>query len=420
MTGDPTLDAIRVFVALVAVAGVAALLVRRLAIPYTVTLVVVGLAAATVLPRREFGVSPELVLLVLVPGLVFEAALRLDVRELRRTVGGIALLAVPGVLVSAAIVAAVLNVATGLPPSLGLVVGAIVAATDPVAVIATFRRLGAPRALATLVEGESLFNDGTALVVFAIAVRAAQADVGPAEAVATFVVAVLVSGALGLVTGWVASRLISSLDDHLVELTISVAAAYGTYLLADGIGQSGVIATVVAGVVIGNYGRTHGMTERSQEALDVVWEFLAFVLTALAFLLIGLAISLGDLLGSAASIGWGVVAILLGRAVVVYGLLGGASRLFRRVPAPPGGTPAASSRAGLRRLPSLPMPWLDVLFWAGLRGAVAVAMALSIPAGVPQRELLQDIAFGVVLFTLFVQATTAERVVARTRGAAPA
>jgi Na+:H+ antiporter len=413
MTGDTTLDAIRVFVALVAVAGLAALLVRRLAIPYTVTLVVVGLAAATVLPRREFGVSPELVLLVLVPGLVFEAALRLDVAELRRTVGGIALLAVPGVLVSAGIVAAILNLATGLPLSLGLVVGAIVAATDPVAVIATFRRLGAPRALATLVEGESLFNDGTALVVFAIAVQAAQADVGLAEAVATFVVAVVVSGALGLATGWVASRLIASVDDHLVELTISLAAAYGTYLVADGIHQSGVIATVVAGVVIGSYVRAHGMTERSLEALDTVWEFLAFVLTALAFLLIGLAITLGDLLGSAASIAWGVVAIVVARALVVYGLLGGASRLFRRAP---GGT----VRGGLRRLPSLPMSWLSVLFWAGLRGAVAVAMALSIPAGVPQRELLQDIAFGVVLFTLFVQATTAERVVARTRGVEPA
>jgi CPA1 family monovalent cation:H+ antiporter len=404
VTGDPTIDAIRAFVALIAVAGIAALLVRRLAIPYTVTLVVVGLAAATVLPRNELAVSSQLVLLVLVPGLVFEAALRIDINHLRRTVGGIALLAAPGVIISAAIVAAVLNLATGLPLGLGLVVGAIVAATDPVAVIATFRRLKAPRALATLVEGESLFNDGTALVVFAIAVKAAETEVSLGDAVGTFVVAVVVSATLGIVMGWAASRLIATVDDHLVEMTISVATAYGTYLVADGIHQSGVIATVVAGVVLGNYGRTHGMSRRSQEALDLVWEFLAFILTALAFLLVGLAIDLGDVIGSVGSVAWGVVGISIGRIIVVYGLLGGSSRLFRRPPfGPPGG----------RRLPVLPVAWLHVLFWAGLRGAVAVAMALAIPADVPQRATLQDVAFGIVLFTLFVQGTTAELAVRR-------
>jgi len=404
VTGDPTIDAIRVFVALVGVAGVAALVVRRLAIPYPVALVVVGLAAAVVLPQGEFEVSPELVLLVLVPGLVFEAALRLDIAELRRTFGGIALLAVPGVFLSAGIVAAVLWLATGLSPSLGLVVGAMVAATDPVSVIATFRRLGAPRALTTLVEGESLFNDGTALVLFAIAVRAAQSEVSAGEAVGSFVVAVAASVVLGAVAGWLASRLVATVDDHLVELTLSVAAAYGTYLLADAIHQSGIIATVVAGVVLANDGRRHGMSKASQEALDLVWEFVAFLLTALAFLLVGLAISLGELAAAFAPIVWGVLAIVVARVLVVYGLLGAASRFLRRT-APPLG--------GVRRLPQVPMGWLHVLFWAGLRGAVAVAMALSLPPDFPERSLLQEITFGIVLFTLFVQGTMAERLVRR-------
>src|SRR5258705_386077 len=285
-----TLDAIRAVVALLSVAALAALVVARLRIPYSVTLVVLGLAAGALLPRGTIEVTPQLVLLVLVPGLVFEAALRLDLEHLRRTFG------------------------------------------------------------------------------------------------------------------WIASRLMALVDDLAIELTISIAAAYGTYLLADGLGQSGIIATVVAGVVIGTYGRAVGLSPRALEALDVVWELIAFLLTAFAFLLVGLAISVGDLLGGAASIFWGVVGIVVARVVVVYGLLGGIARVI-------------GERA---HWPKPPIGWLHVMFWAGLRGAVAVAMALSLPADFPQRALLQEVTFGVVLFTLFVQGTTAELVVARTGARAPA
>ena len=396
MTDALTLDLIRVFVALVAVAAVVGIVVRRLAIPYTVALVVVGLVAADLSPA-QLRVTPELVLLVLLPGLVFEASLGLDLAELRRTFGGVALLAVPGVVITAVIVAVVLQVATGLDPALGLVVGAMVAATDPVAVIATFRALGSPRQLRTVVESESLVNDGTALVVFAIALRAIGTTVSPVDEVVAFVTAIVVSTAIGLVGGWAASRLMTLVDDHAIELSLSLAAAYGTYLVADGLHQSGVIATLVAGLVIGGYGRRVGMSERTREALDTVWAFIAFLLTAFAFLLVGLAISIPQVIGALPAIGWGVVAILVGRALVVYGLLGGASHLLARA----------------RRSRPLPIGWLHVLFWAGLRGAVAVAMALSLPPELPQRELLQQVAFGIVLFTLFVQGTTAELVVRR-------
>jgi CPA1 family monovalent cation:H+ antiporter len=402
MGSQATLDAIRLFVALVSVAGVAALVVRRLAIPYSVTLVVLGLVASTFIPHGELAVTPELVLLVLVPGLVFEASLRLEVRLLRQTFAAIALLAVPGVVVTALIVAFVLQAATGLPFPLGLVVGAMVAATDPVAVLATFRHIGSPRRLTTLVESESLFNDGTALVVFAIALRAAQVEVTPGEALLGFAFTVAASSAIGLVAGWAASRLIAMTDDRPIELTISLAAAYGTYLLADAIHQSGIISTVIAGVVIGNYGRRLGMSERTREALDTVWDFIAFLLTAFAFMLVGLAIPLSELVVALPSILWGVVAIVVGRAIVVYGLLGGAA--------------AAARRFGAA---AIPVGWLHVMFWAGLRGAVAVAMALSLPADFPQRALLQEITFGIVLFTLFVQGTTAERVVRRAGAVEP-
>jgi monovalent cation:H+ antiporter, CPA1 family len=403
MDSAATVEAIAIFVALITLAAIVGLVVRGLAIPYTVALVLLGLAGTFFLPRDLIVVTPELVLLVLLPGLVFEASLKIEFADLRSSLGGVALLAIPGVLISAAIVAIVLNLATGLRLELGFVVGAMVAATDPAAVIATFRQLGSPRRLATLIESESLFNDGTALVVFAIALRAVSGGISGGEVVVTLVGTIVVSTAIGLLVGYVVARAIATIDDHLIELTLSLAAAYGTYLVADRLHQSGIIATVVAGVVIGNHGRSIGMSARSQEALDTVWEFFAFLLTALVFLLVGLAIDLARLIDTLPSIIWGVVAILVGRALVIYVLFGPASRLAVR----------------LRGGHQVPLAWLHVLFWAGLRGAVAVAMALSLPVDFPERALLQQITFGIVLFTLLVQGTTAEWVIERVGAGRP-
>ena len=403
MDSAATVEATAIFVALITLAAIVGLVVRGLAIPYTVALVLLGLAGTFFLPRDLFVVTPELVLLVLLPGLVFEAALKIEFADLRSSLGGVALLAIPGVLISAAIVAIVLNVATGLRLELGFVVGAMVAATDPAAVIATFRQLGSPRRLATLIESESLFNDGTALVVFAIALRAVTGGISGGEVLVTLVGTIVVSTVIGLLVGYVVARAIATIDDHLIELTLSLAAAYGTYLVADQLHQSGIIATVVAGVVIGNHGRSIGMSARSQEALDTVWEFFAFLLTALVFLLVGLAIDLARLIDTLPSIFWGVVAILAGRALVIYVLFGPASRLAVR----------------LRNGDRVPLAWLHVLFWAGLRGAVAVAMALSLPVDFPERALLQQITFGIVLFTLLVQGTTAEWVIERVGAGRP-
>ena len=401
MTGAVTLQTIELFVALLGVAAIVAIVARPLRLPYTVALVVVGLVIGAVAGALGLGgdlaVTPELVLVVILPGLVFEAAYRLRFAELRQWFSGLLLLAVPGVLISAGIVAIVLHLATGLRLDLAFIVGAMVSATDPAAVVATFKRLAVSRSLSTIVDGESLLNDGTGLVLFAIAVRGVTQPVGPVEAVLSFVAAVAISAGIGLAAGIVAARLISGVRDHLIELTISVVLAYGTYLLADSFGLSGVIATVTAAVVLGNYGPGRALTQTGADAIDTVWEFLAFLLTAVVFLLVGLAIPPERLIGSLGPIVWVVIAMLLGRVLIVYGLLGAGSRL-----APLPGLWAA-----------VPGPWLHVLFWGGLRGAVAVAMALALPLEVPQRALLQDITFGAVLFTLLVQATTIGWVVRR-------
>ena len=403
MESDVALHLVQLFVVLVAAAAGAALIVRRFGVPYTAVLVVIGLGGALLAPSLRVTIPPDLILAVFLPGLMFEAGYRLEIRHLRRrsTWAPVAILAVPGVLFTAAVVAWVLEIATGLPFGLGFLIGAMLAATDAAAVVAVFKRLRAPAQLTTIVEAESLFNDGTAIVAFTAALATVAGQASAFDSVLTFTVAIVVSGVIGLLGGFLASRAMALVDDHLVELSITLVLAYGTYLIADGLHQSGVIATVVAAIVLGNYGRRHSMSKRGEDAIDTVWEFVAFLLTALLFLLIGFAISLPDVWRAIVPITWGIVAILVARAVLVYGVLASGSRLVNR----------------LRGWPAVPGGWLHIIFAAGLRGAVSVALALSLPATVPDRDLLVDITFGIVLFTLIIQALSIDFVVERSLGA---
>jgi len=367
---------------------------RRAYIPESVALVLAGLAAAAFRPDLRLGITPGLVLAVLIPGLVFEAAYRLKWSVLRAELGLISVLAIPGVAISAAIVAGVLSVTTGLPFELAFVVGAMAAATDPIAVVATFRRLGAPDRLATLVEGESLLNDGTGLVLFALTVRTVGGLVDPASALASFVATILVSGAVGIVGGVVAGRLIALADDRAIEISLSIVVAYGAYLIADAFSLSGIIATVIAAIAL-RLQLKDEVDRETLEALDTIWEYVAFALTAVVFLVVGLTIRLPELLDAMGPVVWGALAVIVGRALIVYVLVGGISRIRRAAGA----------------APLIPVAWLHVVFWAGLRGAIAVAAALSLPLEFPQRLLLQEITFGIVLLTLLVQGTTAGLVV---------
>jgi CPA1 family monovalent cation:H+ antiporter len=417
-SGDTTLELIRLFVLLVGAAALVTLLARRINLPYTVALVGFGIVVGAVAQPLRVEITPQLVLVVLLPALIFEASYQTDFAKLRPSLGGVALLAGPGVFISAALIAVALHFGAGLATPEAFVVGAMLSATDPAAVIATFKRLGTPRRLSTLVEAESVFNDGTGIVVFAIAVDYVTRPVGAADVGLTFVSVVAFSAALGAVAGFAASRILPSVGDHLIEISLSVVLAYGTYLAADALHQSGVIATAVAGIVLGNYGRRLGLSPLTEEALDTVWEFVAFLATAFVFLVVGFAIAVHSLLDAAVPIAWAIGATLLARAIIVYGLLGGWRLMARRASSGSSGPAArpAAVRAAARAARdegSLPVEWLHVVFWSGLRGAVSTALALSLPTDFPDRTQLQAITFGVVLFTLVVQATTAEAVVAR-------
>ena len=387
-------QAVTLVIELLLVAAVVAILVRRMRIPYTVALVVAGLVITLHKPF-QLEVTPELFLIVFLPPLVFEAAFHIDLASLRRDLMPIALLAGPGVIVTMLVVGGILNLAAGLSLPMALIFGALISATDPVSVVALFRRIGVPRRLGILVESESLLNDGTAIVLFDLVLGYALA--GRADgvlAVGDFIRMSAGGILLGLGLGWVVSLLISRLDDYLIETTLTTILAYGAYLLADQLGFSGVLAVVAAGLINGNLGRS-GMSPTTRIVVFNFWEYIAFLANSIVFLLIGLQVNLSSLLADSLPILWAIVGVLASRALVVFGFGALANRFLRR-----------SDR--------IPSPWLQVASWGGLRGAIALALALSLPVSLGgNRILLQDMAFGVVLFTLLIQGTTMRPLIRR-------
>ena len=360
---------------LLGLAMASALLVQYVRVPYTVVLVVVGLVLGTAGVRLGLDLDRDLILHVFLPLLLFDAALHVDLELLRDSWVPIVLLAVPGVVLSTLAIALILNRAIGLAIGVAALFGALISATDPVAVLATFKRVHLPAKLAMVVEGESVLNDGTALVLFTLLLPVALQFVG-----------VLAGGiAVGVATGLLGARAVQLLQDHLAELALSMLIAYGSYLLAERLAVSGVIATVTAGLVFATRG-TRGLTEPARELLTDVWEFGAFLANSLLFLLIGLRVSLRDFGGLGVGLAWAIGATVLSRVLVVYGF-GVLLHWCRR--------------------PVL-LRHVHVVFWSGLRGALTIALALSLPPDLANRDLLLRLAAGVVLFTLLVQGATVE------------
>ncbi len=391
-------DTVVAVVGLLLVAALAAILARRLRFPYTVGLVLVGLgvgylarqvAAAEVL--RSVELSPEIILFVFLPTLIFESAFNLDSRLLAKNLAPVIALAVPGLLLSTALVGGVVTLGTDLPLGPALLFGALISATDPVAVVALFKELGAPKRLAILVEGESLFNDATAIVLFQIILAVlAGGGIGLGmlgRGAADFLVVSAGGVLIGLLIGYLMVRSIAvAQQEPLVEVALSTVVAYAAFILADHyLHVSGVMATVGAGAVVGTLGSTR-FSPQVRHYLHQFWEYAAFVANSLIFLLVGMSIDLAALLQDPGPLGWAIVAILVARALVVFGLV----PLVSRLP----GTGSIDRR------------YQGVLYWGGLRGAVALALALSLSADFAHRELVITLTVGVVLFTLLTGGLT--------------
>jgi Na+:H+ antiporter len=379
-------------VLLFVVATAVAIAARHVRLPYTVALVLAGLALGAFGAFPAPHLTESLLFSVILPGLVFEAAFHIDAREIRDSWVTIGTFAVPGVVASTALIAFtlppvvhLLHLVPGFGWKNALVFGALISATDPVAVVALFRTLGAPRRLTMLLDGESLLNDGTAIVFFTLSLTllaGTNVDVGHLSA--QFLSIVGIGAVIGMAVGAAASLMMQHVDDPMIEITLTTIAAYGSFAVAQYAGASGVIATVAAGVLCGNYGARKGMSASTRVASATFWEYVVFALNSIVFLLIGFEVHPAALLQDWLPIVVAYAVVTLGRGIIIFAgraLLGWTRERF-------------------------PWRWSVVLTWGGLRGALPMVLALSLPTSFPYRDLIISMTFGVALLSILVHGIT--------------
>ncbi len=373
------------FAFLLLVAAVVAMVAKRFHMPYIVGLVLAGVALAFLPVPIGIPLTKELIFYILLPPLIFEAAFYIPWKELKRDLPVIGTFATLGVGLSAIVTAWGMHVFAGWEWAAALCFGTLIAATDPVSVIATFKEAGAHGRLRLLVESESLLNDGTAAVAFTLALAfAAGETTGPFAAVQLFGMSVLGGVACGALLAWFVLVLAGRTDDHLVEITFTTVAAWGSFLLAEHFHLSGIISCMTAGLILGNKGSLGSISDKGRVAVSAFWDFAAFVSNSIIFLLIGMHLAKQALPAALIPAIIAIVLVLIGRAVAIYPC----ALLFRQ------------SKLKVK------MKHQHVLFWGGLRGALALALALGLPEDMPQRDTIITVAFTVVAFSILVQGMT--------------
>lgn len=355
-------------------------------IPYTLLLVIVGLGLAFA-DVRLVELSPGLILSIFLPPLLFEAAWNIKWSNLKQDLVPICLYAIAGVVISILGMAVSLNQLAGLPLTTALLIGASLSATDPVSVTALFRELGVGSRLTTLMEGESLFNDGMAVVAFGflVALPLGNAELAFQPIMVQLLAVLGIGVAVGSLIGLGISYLTQRFDLPLVEQSLTLVAAYGTYLIVEDLGGSGVIGVVTTSLILGNFGSRIGMNPRTRIIVSEFWEFLAFFVNSIVFLLIGDQVHFSTLGDNVAIIAVTIAAMILTRAIAIYAL---------------------SSFSNYFVQSAIGLPEQTILWWGGLRGSVSIALALSVPVVLPERDKIIATVFGVVLFTLLFQGLT--------------
>ncbi len=388
-TAEPGLSIVSIEIILL-IGAVVAIIARRLKVPYTVGLVIAGIILAFLPLGLEVNFSKELIFKVLLPPLIFEAALYIHWKELKRDLIPVITFASVGVLLSAGITAAIMHFVVGWDWTMATLFGVLIAATDPVSVIATFKEAKVEGRLRLLVESESLFNDSTAAVAFTIVLAFAMGQTMAVGTAALAMVLSVVGGiASGLIVGYACLWIAGRTKDHLVEIALTTVAAFGSFWLAEqfgfaGVHFSGVLASMTAGLLVGNTNELGFITEKGDESIEDFWEFGAFVVNSIIFIVLGVNEAAQDFGRSALAIGIAIVAVVIARAVAIYPIS------------------AALSKSRWK----IDSEHQHIMFWGGLRGALALALALGIPESVPYRAEILTVTFGVVAFSVFAQGLT--------------
>jgi len=379
---------------LLLIACVVAIVTRKIGLPYSVGLVAAGILLSLSGYRAGIALTPELIFTVLLPPLVFEAALHLRWDQFKREAPLVLSLAFVGTLLSALVVAAGMHWLARWSWQGALLFGALIAATDPVSVISMMKEQAADKRLRFLMESESLVNDGAAAVLFALVAAWIAGGATDAGSISLSLVQTVGGGVLcGIVVAAGLMSIAGRSDDHLVETTLTMLAAYGSFIIAEKFEVSGVLATLTAGMLVGNWGRGRQITDHGHEAMVRFWDFAAFLANSVVFLLIGSREAIQPIASYLLPAAIGTVLVLLGRAIAIYPI----TSLFSRT--------------------SLRVGWLTrhILFWGGLRGGLAMALALAAPAALAEREELIGVAFAVVAFSIFVQGLTMPRLLRKSR-----
>ncbi len=394
-SGDTTLENVTTVLWLLIAVAIVAVVTKYIKLPYTIVLVVVGIVIALVPGLPQVTLTPDLIVIMFLPALLFEASYNLSFDHFKENIRFISALAIWGVLATAALVAGLLMWWGGLPWQTALLFGAIIGATDPISVIATFRHLGAPKRLTIIMEGESLFNDGSALVLFNLLLGiVVTQQFSPVGSLVEFVKVAAGGLLLGGVVGYLALFLLKHLNDYLTETLVTLIVAYGTFLAAEQLHVSPALAVVAAGLLVGNFGHDKVMSPTSQVAVGFSWDFIGFLANSLIFLLVGLQVR-----AIQASEFWIITALAIGvtlfSRVIVIGVFSWVTNLINRQPV-------------------ISFSWQLMLIWGGLRGSLSLAMALSLPvvlasgALFPDRDKLLVMTFGLIMFNLLVQGLTIE------------
>ncbi len=367
------------------VSAMVAMLTRRVHLPYTVGLVLAGMALYFFHVYLKWHLSKDLIFSVFLPPLVFEAALFIHWRDLRKELPLVALLATVGVVLAAAVTALGMRYALAWDWGSAVVFGVLIAATDPISVIATFKESKLQGRLRMLVESESLLNDGTAVVAFVAVLGIVAGNHETPISIAGSLFMTITGGLLiGAIIAYLLMVLAGRTPDYLVEITFTTLAAYGSFFVAEHYQCSGVLAALAAGLVVGNFRSSGSISADGRHALGPFWEYVAFVANSLIFLLIGAQEAQQHFEGLWLSVVVAIVLVTLGRAVAIYPLC------------------ALFANTQLK----VDMRHQHTLFWGGLRGALALALALSLPEDLPHQNAIVVITFAVVAFSVFAQGLT--------------